>query len=53
MRSIGLFVWLLLAAVAGSDADRHTFALGTDEFLLDEKPFQMISGEMHPIRRPA
>ncbi len=30
----------------------HTFALGTNEFLLDGKPFQMRSGEMHPNRIP-
>ncbi|MDD4646379.1 MAG: beta-galactosidase, partial [Bacteroidales bacterium] len=32
---------------------RHTFALGQRDFLLDGKPFQMISGEMHPARIPA
>jgi len=31
----------------------HTFALGPDVFLLDGKPFQIISGEMHPARIPA
>ena len=31
----------------------HTFALGKKDFLLDGKPFQMISGEMHPARIPA
>ena len=30
----------------------HTFALGADDFLLDGKPFQIISGEMHPARIP-
>ncbi len=33
-------------------ARRHTFALGTDDFLLDGKPFQMIAGEIHPARIP-
>ena len=32
---------------------KHTFALGTSEFLLDGNPFQIISGEMHPSRIPA
>jgi beta-galactosidase len=32
---------------------KHTFTLGTTEFLLDGKPFQIISGEMHPARIPA
>jgi beta-galactosidase len=32
---------------------RHTFTFSGPEFLLDEKPFQIISGEMHPARIPA
>jgi len=32
---------------------KHTFKLGTSEFLLDNQPFQIISGEMHPARIPA
>jgi len=31
---------------------RHTFALGKDQFLLDGKPLQMISGELHYPRIP-
>ncbi|MDB5155802.1 MAG: beta-galactosidase [Mucilaginibacter sp.] len=31
---------------------RHTFKLSKSEFLLDGKPFQIISGEMHPARIP-
>jgi len=31
---------------------RHTFALGDSAFLLDNKPFQIISGEMHYPRVP-
>jgi beta-galactosidase len=31
---------------------KHTFELSTSEFLLDGKPFQIISGEMHPARIP-
>lgn len=31
---------------------RHTFALGDSAFLLDGKPFQIISGEMHYPRIP-
>ncbi len=30
----------------------HTFSLGASDFLLDGKPFQIISGEMHPARIP-
>ncbi|MGB8491946.1 MAG: beta-galactosidase, partial [Bacteroidales bacterium] len=32
---------------------QHTFSLGKSEFLLDNTPFQIISGEMHPARIPA
>jgi len=31
---------------------KHTFKLGDDHFLLDEKPFQIISGELHYPRVP-
>lgn len=30
----------------------HSFALSKTDFLLDGKPFQIISGEMHPARIP-
>lgn len=36
-----------------SPGQGHTFTLGKDEFLLDGKPFQIISGEIHPGRVPA
>ncbi len=32
--------------------DRHQFSFGKSEFLLDGKPFRIISGEMHPARIP-
>lgn len=38
------------SAIAGSP--RHTFALGASDFLLDGKPFQIRSGEIHPERIP-
>jgi beta-galactosidase len=53
--------WLLVLALVGSglaratEPDRpavHTFTLGPDRFLLDGKPFQMISGELHYPRIP-
>jgi beta-galactosidase GanA len=31
---------------------KHKFTLGKTEFLLDGKPMQIISGEMHPARIP-
>ncbi len=30
----------------------HTFSLGREDFLLDGKPFQIVSCEMHPARIP-
>ncbi|MHB8839809.1 MAG: beta-galactosidase [Gemmatimonadaceae bacterium] len=38
------------AAVA---AARHTFTFSPTDFLLDGKPYQIRSGEMHPARIPA
>lgn len=46
---------LLLACWMGPGAyaqSKHTFALSKTDFLLDGKPFQIISGEMHPARIP-
>ncbi|MGE5359615.1 MAG: glycoside hydrolase family 35 protein [Bacteroidales bacterium] len=50
--------FLLLLAVgpsaqAPAPAARHTFAFQGEAFLLDGKPFQIVSGEMHPARIPA
>ena len=47
----------LLCCLAGISASpafegHHTFALGGNDFLLDGKPFQIMSGEMHPARIP-
>lgn len=53
------FIIILLALVSLfriTDAQKrasHSFTLGATEFLLDEKPFQIIAGEMHPARIPA
>jgi beta-galactosidase len=35
-----------------SAQQKHIFSLGKNDFLLDGKPLQMISGEMHPARIP-
>ncbi|HKR75363.1 MAG TPA: beta-galactosidase [Rhodanobacter sp.] len=35
------------------DGRKHRFELSRQHFLLDGKPFQIMSGEMHPIRIPA
>jgi beta-galactosidase len=52
-----IFGWLILmtavlAAGALGQPRRPTFVLGEKDFLLDGKPFQIISGEMHPARIP-
>lgn len=51
-----LFVFVLLslnfANLAGKTVNTHTFELGKTEFLLDGKPYQVISGEMHFARIP-
>ncbi len=43
----------MMAGTLGAQAQaKHTFALGDTDFLLDGKPLQMISGEMHCARIP-
>jgi beta-galactosidase len=43
---------LLLTLTTKAQVAKHTFELGEDAFLLDGKPLQMISGEMHCARIP-
>jgi beta-galactosidase len=47
-----LFYLCLSCCVANAQKTTHRFALGDSVFLLDGKPFQMISGEMHYPRVP-
>ncbi len=42
----------VLPAEGYAQKGRHTFGFGGEHFLLDGKPFQVISGEMHPGRIP-
>ncbi|MFA5330654.1 MAG: beta-galactosidase family protein [Prolixibacteraceae bacterium] len=46
-----LFV-LCLPFLGFSQAKTHTFTLSSTDFLLDGKPIQIISGEIHPARIP-
>jgi len=46
-----LFTCFICSAVVLAQ-DKHIFAFGKDVFLLDGKPRQIISGEMHPARIP-
>jgi beta-galactosidase len=45
--------FLLTGASLQGQKGKHTFSLGTTDFLLDGLPYQIISGEMHPARIPA
>ena len=47
-----LLVMLTCAAQLPVTGQKHVFALAKNAFLLDGKPFQIISGEMHPARIP-
>lgn len=46
------FVHFFLLAFIAEAQQKHSFSLGDSVFLLDDKPFQMISGEMHCARIP-
>lgn len=48
-----LVLVLLQGATDAQKRPTHTFTLGATEFLLDEKQFQIIAGEMHPARIPS
>lgn len=52
MRKKYLVVLLLFISVSAFCQDKHRFSLGKNDFLLDGKAFQVISGEMHPARIP-
>jgi len=51
--ALTLIAALALAAAPSGQGARRAFALGPDDFLLDGRPFQIISGELHPARIPA
>jgi beta-galactosidase len=48
-----LMLSVLISCAALAQSTRHSFTLGKQDFLLDAKPYQIISGEMHPARIPA
>jgi len=43
---------LILPFWGAGQQKTHSFTLSKNDFLLDRKPFQIISGEMHPARIP-
>src|SRR5690625_3530884 len=50
--SIFLFTSLSLVFLPVVSNAQHSFTLGDHDFLLDGKPFQIISGELHYSRIP-
>ncbi|MGC4104274.1 glycoside hydrolase family 35 protein [Ferruginibacter sp.] len=54
MKRYVVLVFYILVVYFNANAQKsaHSFALGDSVFLLDGKPFQMISGEMHYPRVP-
>lgn len=56
MRALRNFLIVLMfltpCTINAQKIKKHTFKLGTTEFLLDGQPFQIISGELHPARIP-
>jgi len=54
MRKLILLIFLIgiLYTNSHSQNTNHSFTLSKSEFLLDGKPFQIISGEIHPARVP-
>lgn len=49
---LGAFLVIFLAGADLMAQDKHVFSFRDSVFLLDGKPFQVISGEMHPARIP-
>ena len=47
-----LLLFALIISYANAQEAKHTFCFRGTEFMLDGKPFQIISGEMHPARIP-
>lgn len=47
-----VFVLSLVMFVSSCSETKHTFRIADGSFLLDEKPIQFFSGEVHPSRIP-
>jgi beta-galactosidase len=52
MRKKYSLFFLLFISISAFCQKKHQFSLSKDDFLLDGKPLQLISGEMHPARIP-
>jgi len=46
-------IFALFPVTLKAQKGKHTFKFSATEFLLDDLPFQIISGELHPARIPA
>jgi beta-galactosidase len=46
-----LFLFILFAGTVRAQ-QKHSFSFAKSDFMMDGKPFQIISGEMHPARIP-
>lgn len=53
LTSLLFILAISFSAGAQKQKARHSFALSPAGFILDNEPFQIISGEMHPSRIPA
>ncbi|MBS1509503.1 MAG: beta-galactosidase [Bacteroidetes bacterium] len=49
---ITLYSIFSLCGIKAAAQQKHQFAFSHNQFMLDGKPFQVISGEMHPARIP-
>jgi beta-galactosidase len=52
LATVLLLASLIFALAVSAQESRHTFAIGTNDFLLDGKPFQIRCGEIHAARVP-
>ncbi|MEP7231326.1 MAG: beta-galactosidase family protein [Ginsengibacter sp.] len=52
MKKYACILLLLFISFTAFCQGKHKFTLGKEDFLLDGKPLQIISGEMHPARIP-
>ncbi len=52
MKQLLFFFFILSMASPLMAQKQHSFKLSKSDFLLDGKPFQIISGELHPARIP-
>ena len=53
MKKLFTLAFAMLCLFANAQNKTHKFELKGKDFLLDGKPFQIISGELHPTRIPA